>query len=255
MWETSRLPSQWIEELNKCYALIVPNEWNRQAFKDSGITRPIHIVPLYVTEDYYPKKTFPQGTVFGAAARMSHGGIRKGMEEVIAGFQKAFPSEHDVSLRIKIFPDCNLRPVFDSRIQVIRAFLNHTTMREWYQSLSAFVSASRGEGWNLHLHEAMACGKPGVACNFSGHTTFFEPDINGYAIDYELTKPFATEYHCQGEWADPSVDSIAARMREIHENPGEAYYRGMNAIKSVAKYTPQYSLTKFIETLQQLEII
>src|SRR4051812_317656 len=44
--EASRVPGQWVEVLNKCDEVWTASRFSRDAFVNSGVTRPIHVIPL-----------------------------------------------------------------------------------------------------------------------------------------------------------------------------------------------------------------
>ena len=80
---------------------------------------------------------------------------------LIDWFERAFPDEDDVRLRVKVTPKCDLPDSDDPRIEIERQFLPPPRLAEWYRSLTTFVSISHAEGFGLHLLEAMACGQAG----------------------------------------------------------------------------------------------
>src|SRR6185312_8936542 len=101
------------------------------------------------------------GTVFGTAGRMAHGGSRKGLNEVMAAFVAAFPDpDLPVRLDVKCWPDCLPRLVVpdDPRIRVITDAWTAHDLGAWYDGLTCYVTASRGEGYGLPPLEAMAHG-------------------------------------------------------------------------------------------------
>src|SRR5690606_38955358 len=114
MWETDQLPPRYVQLLNTCVAVIVPCKWNYESFKKSGVRVPMYIVPLGTDTAVFKPSYAKHPTVFtvGTAARTAHGGIRKGVDDVVYAFLRAFPTETDVKLTIKIFPDCQLLPIW-----------------------------------------------------------------------------------------------------------------------------------------------
>lgn len=99
----------------------MPCQWNAECFRDCGVKSPIQVLPLGIKTEvfqYSPMEMLGP-CVFGAGGRLSDSDPkRKRVDEVIQLFQEAFPEEHDVALRVKVFPDCRLPRVNDPRVQV-----------------------------------------------------------------------------------------------------------------------------------------
>lgn len=234
MWESTKLPLRGASMLNKAEVVLVPCEWNASCFSACGVTSSIRVVPLGIKTDIFNYKPFPSHDlcVFGAAGRMAHGGVRKGINEVIEAFLKAFPNEPDARLKVKCFPDCKVSHVTDPRIEITQAYLTDHQMADWYGSLTCFVSAAKSEGWGLMQHQSMAVGRPIISVCFGGVKEFFVPGT-GYPVDYKL-EPAKFDYAGCGHWAEPNEDHIIARMREVYDNRYEAQVRGLKASDAVS---------------------
>jgi len=233
MWEASRLPPNGVSVLNKAEIVIVPNVWNATCFSACGVNAPIRVVPLGMNTEVYryrPKKQHGP-FVFGAAGRMAHGGVRKGLNEVIDLFLKAFPNEPDVRLHIKCHPDCPLAEITDERIVAVPLHLSDAELADWYAGLDCFVSAARAEGWGLMQMQAMATGRALISVNFGGISEFFERGT-GYEVEYRLRG--ARDFYANlGVWAEPVDKSFIEAMRQAYENPSECCRFGVAAAKSV----------------------
>lgn len=256
MWEASKIDEKTVAAINaNAVAVIVPNQWNQKCFKECGVTVPIVIVPLGVDPTVYrfiapqPTKTFH----FGTAGRLAHAGVRKGVEETISCFREAFPSKPNVRLHVKIFDDCKL-PDFsdDSRIIYVRRFLPQDEMVRWYANLDCFVSMTKGEGWGLHIHQAMAIGRPVIVPCQGGQAEFVIPDTT-YCCRYKMEKPDWSVYKDAGEWCVPDTSHCVELMRHVVENRKEARQMGQMASESVAKFTWNNTVNKLVETLRQFK--
>ena len=225
MWETDALPAGCVRTLNKSGLVIVPSQWSVDCFRRSGVTVPMEVAPLGCDQLVFNADgSFPELCTFGTAGALAAGGVRKNAQRMIDLFRRAFPSENNVRLRVKISPSSPTIETYDDRrIDVVRAVLPHAELANWYRSLTAYVNGSFGEGFGLHLIEAMACGRPLITSNYSGLTAFFEPSL-GYAIDYKLV-PVKNEIYI-GQWADPSDDSLIAAMHRVFANQAEAQELG-----------------------------
>ena len=217
MWETTRLHKQSILALNQAALVVVPSTFNLGTFNAQGVRRPMVKVPMGIDTSVfsYQAPVKKDVYVFGTAGRTTAGGCRKGLEDVVNGFRKAFPKRvKDVRLLIKCHPDDPEIEITDDRIQFVREFWTRKQLANWYKAIDCFVSASKGEGWGLHQHEAMATGRSVIAVPFGGITEFFDEAV-GYPIDFTLA-PSEHHYSNGGLWAMPQMDSLVDRMKEVY---------------------------------------
>lgn len=242
MWESSRLAAKSVVACNRSEAVVVPCDANAEWFKASGVSRPIRVVPLGISpeEGYSDDGTSPPSDVFrfGMAARMSHGGIRKGLNEGMAAFVDAFPrSVEDVRLEVKVWEDClpALRPPDDPRISVVTTPMDPRAMAAWYRSLNCLFVPSKGEGWGMHTHEAMACGRPVIAARWGGTAHFFDAR-HGWELPHMLRN--AGEFYAgQGHWCVPSHYGMVDALRHAHAHRDECEARGRAASSRAREFT------------------
>ena len=256
MWETTRIDPEMARNLNRAKAVIVPCQANRDWFRESGVRVPIVVVPLgYDQECFVPGAPCSADKVrFGCAGRTSHGGIRKGLDEVIAAFLEAFPREPDVELHVKCWSDCTIRAIADPRIFVNRHPLRIENLAAWYRSLDVFVSASRGEGFGLQPLQAMACGVPYLAPVWGGHAQYMTPE-SGWAVDFHEEAATGDIYDGLGNWCVIHRDSIVALMREIADDPAGRRRKGDRAAIRALDFTWDVSGTKLMEVLREFGLI
>jgi len=123
-----------------------------------------------------------------------------------------------------------------------------------YRSVDCFVLPSRGEGWGLPILEAMACGLPVIATDWSGQTDFINDEI-AYPLAIEGLIPAKARcpYYKGFKWAEPSYENLRALMRRVYENREEARVKGELASAEVlGKWTWRHSAEKIIRRLGEL---
>jgi glycosyltransferase involved in cell wall biosynthesis len=237
LWETSVAPALCVDVINRARHVFVSCYENKAVFQRSGVKRPVSVIPLGVdTKVFSPSPEFPKGKIFATAGRNIHGRDRKGIDRVIAGFVLAFPTETDVVLRVKDHPNCLPYAFKDPRVQFITRFLRIEDMVQFYQECLCFVSGASGEGWGLHQHEAMMCGKPLVSVRWMGLEMFFKGTVHGYELPYKMQS--AVDYFFNsGAFAVPSVEDIAVAFRAVYTNPRDYFLRGLQAYVDVKKFS------------------
>lgn len=155
--------------------------------------------------------------------------VRKGHNELLEAFNKAFEPTDDVELwMINDNPFIGheneewKRKYSNSKmgrnIKFLPRFESHDSLRKVFHHVDAGLFPSKAEGWNLEIPEMMACGVNIIATNYSGHTEFVN-EKNTRLLDVtgmELAKD-GKWFHGQGEWCVFSVDQLVSHMRDVHD--------------------------------------
>jgi glycosyltransferase involved in cell wall biosynthesis len=254
MWETDTLPPGSVNQLNRCGLVIVPSLWGARCFRANGVTVPISVVPLgYDPVIFSPLGREPKASAarmtFGTAGALDEGGLRKNVQRVIELFRRTFPTSPDVRLRVKITP--NSPPVDthgDPRIDVVGTHLPTQALAEWYRSLDVYVNASAGEGFGLHLLEAMACGVPLISSTFGGVGAFFDGRV-GYEVRFRPVGAWNSIY--RGTWSDPDDGDIVDAMRRALRHRDEAVRLGIAAADRALQFRWEDTIRKLVIVLIQ----
>ncbi len=228
-----------VRQLNRTRGVIVPCRWNADGFRESGVTVPIRVVPLGVaTEEGYVPRPWPAGKpfTFGMAGRMAHGGIRKGLNEGMAAFVRAFDRGEDVRLEVKVYPDCvpKLSVPDDPRIEVITRPMTPPEMAGWCGGLDCLFVPSKSEGWGLHTIQAMAVGRPVIAANYGGTAEFWTPEC-GWPLPYR-EEPAREFYGGVGNWAVPTEAGMVDALRAAFRDPDGCRVKGAAAAERAAEF-------------------
>jgi glycosyltransferase involved in cell wall biosynthesis len=223
MHEVAGIPGPMVAQLNRAHAVIVPTAWNADVFRRCGVHRPVHVCPLGhdPAEGWAPGPRRVSGPFRVLMVGMLEaGGSRKGFAEGVAAFLRAFDGVDDVELVIKVWPGCVQHMPslpMDRRIRVIGASMPMPELVALYQSADVFLSPSYGEGWNLPLLEAMACGVPVVATAATAHGAFHTFDT-GYVVKHRR-EPAQGYYAGHGDWFPPDVEHLATLLRHAYDVP------------------------------------
>lgn len=238
MTETSKITSEFCKILNRAKLVLVPTQFNKKVFINSGLTAPIVVSPLGVDLDIFKpaEQSFPKGAIFVTAGSNISGESRKGLNRVITAFMLAFPNSQDAYLWVKTRPDDVLMQSYNPRVQHIAQNLTQADMVKFYQQALCYVSGSWGEGWGWHINEAMACGKPVISVKWGGAASYFHGNKHGCEVDYNLT-PYNDLQGLCGVGAMPTIESLADQMQKVYHNRLHYFVKGLQASMDVASLT------------------
>jgi glycosyltransferase involved in cell wall biosynthesis len=253
MMETRRLHPGYVDRCNCADEIVVPTNWCKEVFLESGVKPPIEVVPLGVDTDIY----YPGGEPLGFSSRLKDfvflsvfgWSLRKGYDVLLKAYLEEFTSDEPVSLLIS---SRYFGSTHETKKQVIRDDIARVSsmiknpkkphlllfgdnlpidmMPRLYSSADAYVLFSRGEGYGLPFGEASACGLPCIGTRYSGHTDFMNDD-NSYLVDIDGFRradsdiSWISYFYEDAEFPilGPSVvEQARAVMRHVYENRDEA---------------------------------
>jgi GT2 family glycosyltransferase len=267
MLEVDGIPSSWVRCANKMDEIWTPSTFNEATFRRSGVERPIHVMPLGVNPAYFNPgiKGFPIRGPFTFLS-LFEWGERKAPKLLLKAFNDEFGANEDAVLICKTFnsdaminipnqvKSYGLREDGGRIIFSINEVVPGYQIGSIYRSVDCFVLPSRGEGWGLPIMEAMACGLPVIATNWSGPADFISKDT-AYPLDVERAKPAEGEcpYYKGFNWAEPSYEHLRSLMRHVYENRDEALMIGRRASQEVlSKWTWAQSVKRMIRRLDEI---
>jgi len=268
MLEVTGLPAEWVKQANQMDEVWVPSAFNRATFENSGVTRPISVIPLGVDPDYFsPEITGWKVPDIYTFLSVFEWGERKAPEILLQAFSDEFSSHEDVVLICKtnnFDPSINLQEQISKlrlrsnggRIVIAEnRILQPYELGTLYRSADCFVLPTRGEGWGMPILEAMACGIPVIATNWSAQTEFMtEQNSLPLAVEQLIPAIAKCPYYEGFQWAQPSYEHLRSLMRWVFEHPKNAYELGQAAAIDVRdKWTWENATRKMIGRLECLD--
>ena len=268
MLEVDGFPAEWVRQANRMDEVWVPSEFNRQSFLRSGLKRPVHVVPLGVDTNHFHPGIHAYPNPLGEFVFLSlfEWGERKEPWLLLKAFNEVFSANEPVRLLCKVI---NRDPSVRIKEEIRRLRLKSSggkisylfnlefpqyQLGSLYRSADCFVTISRGEGWDMPLMEAMACGLPAIATDWGAHTEFLHQDI-AYPLRVRRTVPAVAKcpYYAGFSWADPDPEHLRHLLREVYEDREEARRRGEAAAHEMAqKWTWQNAASKIVDRLSAL---
>lgn len=246
MFETDRIPADWVDVLNRVHRVWVPGSFNVETFAAAGVNpERLAVIPSPIDGARFSRPVEPleipgrRGFNFLSVFDFQ---LRKGWDVLVRAFAETFGPDADVALILKVF---SYRGLSQARIRrevcellgrelppnIILYFKEISTqdMPRLYAAADAFVLPTRGEGFCRPAAEAMAAGLPVIITGWGGHRDFATPET-AFLIDYRLVPvPEAAvkevALYRGHRWAEPSAEHLKALMREVVERPDVARTR------------------------------
>jgi len=242
MFESTQLPDGWADKLNTCQAVIVPSRFLVDIFRSNGVTAPIEVVPLGISEAFQPvaRPAHPRPFRFLAMGDNR----RKGWDVAFRAFHMAFGRDPAYELVIKVRRKGFRFEVRAENVRTIAEDMTNEELATLFGSVDAFVFPTRGEGFGLPPREAAATGLPVITTAWGG--TADDLVAWGYPIRYRLVDAWPDDPKLKGLglWAEPDVEHLAEQMRYVAS--GAPGVRAM-AEHSARRVRNLYSWRRFAE--------
>lgn len=266
MMETRKLHEAYVERCNCADEIVVPSKWCKEVFEESGVKKPISVVPLGVDTEIYRADVEPVSfsnnlkdfvflSVFGWSSR-------KAPDVLLRAYLEEFTSDEPVSLLIssRYFGSTHesKKQILRNEIYRISSFvrnpkkphvclfgdvLSDAMMPSLYAAADCYVLISRGEGFGLPYLESAACNIPVIASRYSGQTDFLD-DTNSYLVDVDGFRVFNDDlskvsYFYEGAefptFGKKAIEQTRHWMRYVYDYPGEAQEKANRLTDKVIK--------------------
>jgi glycosyltransferase involved in cell wall biosynthesis len=276
-----RIPAGWAECCNALDEIWVPTEFHRGSFAVSGVEQSkILVVPGALdTQIFCPGRSPLQLPSVPARSfqflAIADGMLAAGTDILVRAFVEEFAPDDDVALMIhcppKQFGDCyvdleaevialietelgkDLEDV--PTIALVMGSLSDEDRAGMLAAAHAFVHPARADATGQNCLEALACQVPVIATNW-GTLDNFLTDQNSFPLATNgvvTARPDEDELVAGRHWAEPNLNHLRNQMREVFNNPKEAFRRAAQGRHEVVeKFDWSVVLPDWIRNFQRL---
>lgn len=255
VWETDALHYTWPDYINKNVdKVLVPCEWNKDVFVNSGVTVPVEVIP-HVVDDFDLTKakgyefllSVPDKDTF-LFYNINQWTERKNPLATIKAYWTAFQNDENVGLVLKTYGSNysdSEREAIKSTIKrlkqmivlpkyppiyLILDMLSEDEIIALHKRCHCYIALDRAEGWGMSTSTAGAAGNPVISTGYGGVLQYLNKE-NSYLVDYVLTPvsgmPFSPWYLGSMNWAEASATHGSFLAREVYENFDVAKNKGL----------------------------
>jgi glycosyltransferase involved in cell wall biosynthesis len=255
-----------------------PSAWSRAGFLRSAVPAPLlHVVPHGVDTALFK----PLGADARAALRrrlgwegefvfLSIGAMTaaKGVEDLLGAFAKIVAAGTGTAGASTATPPLRLvlkghdmlynsstllgsAPREQQRVQYLGASLTFAQVAELFQAADAYVSPYRGEGFNMPVLEAAACGLPVVVTRGGATDDFVDAS---FALRVDSTEADVGASVPNARWRLPSPEHLATQMRRVVDDRAfVAAARAAGPAYVAAKFTWTHAVDKLVKLFRASE--
>lgn len=234
VWETDRLPTRWLHEMDVVDEFWVPTFWNQALFSDA-FRRPVHVVPHVASTVEPVPPPIELATDHFVVAVVSAWDWRKRPDLAVRAFCNAFSAADPVTLVIKTTSRpvawWNLAPVTDQvhaivaeypeapRVIVETRQFTDSQMLGLLRRADCVLSLTSSEGWALGPFDAACLGTPVIMTGYGGQTEWLGGDYPGL-IPFRMVDsdhPDRQLFEPGMQWALADVDAAVDQLRSLAE--------------------------------------
>lgn len=230
-WELENFPPQWQESFAHVDEVWVPSSFCQAAV---AAVSPVPVLCMPHSVEI-PERLAPDRARFGlredsvvflAMADTMSSVERKNPFGALQAFLAAFPAQDRRAEIVVKISNGDRNPEALAQLQAMAAthpgvhligdYLSRPDLNTLLDSVDAYVSLHRSEGFGLGIAEAMARGKVVVATGWSGNMDFMNAH-NSLPVDYELRalEADAGPYRRGERWAEPRMDDAVRKMQQL----------------------------------------
>lgn len=235
VWDTSLLPIQYVNLLNKAHRVLVMSQETKSVFEKSGVSVQIDVLPVGFSPLHFHRETNntpKSGIVFGTSGNIiSPTNDRKNIQFLIDTFIDVF-RYNPYDLSVKLTPSSPLPNTYGMKnITVINSDYTDQQMGDWYRSLSCYVTTTHYESFGRQPMEAMACGIPVITPIHSGLKDYLTQD-NCYPISSSII-PANSPPYTEGDWYSVNQTELKNTLNYVVTHPLEIQKIGLKGFQTV----------------------
>jgi glycosyltransferase involved in cell wall biosynthesis len=275
VWETDRLPHDWVTLCNVMDEIWVPCDWNVEVFRTSGVTVPVRKIPHCIDlaefsniqnehsiADQINSNRFNFYSIFQWSSR-------KNPEGLLKAYLSEFDASDNVCLVLKTYYTNNsiqdrtliveaikkakndLQLTNTPPVLLVHGGLSRDEILTIHNCCDCFVLPHRAEGWGVPHFEALAMGNPVIATGYGGNLEFMQL-ANSWLLSFFMT-PVAgmgrPTYNGKMHWAEPSLDDLQRYMRQAYSDPALTKQKGAAGQVKVQEFTTHAIGKRMIELI------
>ena len=269
MFEATAIPRIWVDRINSQFDMVVvPDQFLIDVYKNSGVTKPIFVVPLGINLQQQldtPLKTKPHKKF--TYANLGAGANNKNQLKLVQAFVKVQKQRPDTYLIINsrhAYPEVRDDILKFVQRNLVKNFeytvisFNQDSYLKLFQEVDCLVYPSKGEGFSIQPREAMALGIPTIVTNNTAQKTICKSGLVE-CVDSNIERSAYYDTLAGGVVIgnnyDCTVDDLATAMLKVYDNYDHYLAMSENARKWASQYAYESLKYRYINMVKPRQII
>ena len=271
VYERTQIPPERVAGINTCCdAVIVPDAWLVEVYKNSGVTCPIFALPLALDLKSLLNRPIKKNKnpvlTYGFSGLYLKSG-RKNQGLLIQAFMEEFNNNPHVILKIhgKSFrytsPGSvsfinNLEDQFEltkkSNISVEFKELERKGYEDFLASLDCYVTTSKGEGFSIIPREVLALGIPCIITNNTAQSTICS---SGFVRSIKSEIPEEERKTGCGYFFNTEINDVREALQDVYQNYDHYLKLAHQGREWVKQYLPENLMQKYRNLVKPRSVI
>ena len=253
VWETTRLPSQWLQYRKSYKSVTAPSTWCVDILRAEGFDA--RHVPYGVESDIFnpwgdADRRYNRTTFLWSAKNKN----RKGLDVMLRAWQafhrlrplahlivmgsgvaSRFEEAATLSYRSNLY---EIKEYLERSISVYEIVgpMTDAEIAQVYRGVDFTVCTSRSEGFGFVVAESLACGTPAIFAAYAGTFDFVYPGALTFNGDLAVADYSDKGFGDVGEWWEPRTEELVARLIDAYDMSEQDYRRlaqsGVNEVRA-----------------------
>lgn len=268
MFEADMLPEDAVYNLNKSWDMIVvPDQYLVDIYVNSGVTKPIFVIPLGVDlTDHLKAPLKTERNKIFKFANFSVFEERKNIMTLIKAYHQAFKGNDQVRLLLSSRGDRGkirqkvIDYILENNVHGVEIDAMEGKDTDYfnflYSRIDCYVSPSKGEGFSIIPRETMARGIPTIVSDSIAQKTLAD---TGLVKVVNATKPVPGNYvfidRIIGNFFDIEISDLSDAMLDVYNNYQQYLNLSQEARKWAAERQSQSLKEEYLNMVKPKKII
>lgn len=254
--ERTMVTPKWINRLNQHFdAIIVPDQWLVEVFKNSGLNIPIFTLPIalnlnsLLNQPIRKKEQTP--FIFGFSGGWWD---RKNHKLLIQAFAEEFGNNPNVMLKIHGRMSSGFKNIAHfhaqqnaSNILLEQKLLSRNAFESFLASLHCYITVAKGEGFSIIPRQVLALATPCIVSNNTAQITICDSGCV-YSVPSNILEPSYLIHgrELSGYDFNCAIDDVKKALRSVYENYDHYCALAVQGREWVKQYLPQNLKNKYM---------